>query len=186
MASAPLGIPTDEACVAGARATAAALEQLGHSVEEVEVPTVSEEMIPSFIVLTQGGLADYEGVDWSAHRAAHRPPAQAQRRDRRLRLRPRRAHAGAAQPPGGRPLGPRLRRAAHADLGDPAAAWPARSSPPSTPTPEAPVLDVVASVSFTAFGNVTGLPASACRCTAPTRACPSACSSPARRGTRRR
>jgi amidase len=66
MASAPLGIPTDDACVAGARAAASALEGLGHSIEEVEVPTVSEEMIPSFIVLTQGGLADYEGVDWSA------------------------------------------------------------------------------------------------------------------------
>ena len=30
------------------------------------MPTVSEEMIAPFIVLTQGGLADYEGVDWSA------------------------------------------------------------------------------------------------------------------------
>ncbi|HEX8715279.1 MAG TPA: amidase, partial [Solirubrobacteraceae bacterium] len=66
MAQAPLGIPTDDACVAGARVAAAALEGLGHSVEEVEVPTVSEAMIPPFIVLTQGGLADYEGVDWSA------------------------------------------------------------------------------------------------------------------------
>src|SRR4029077_18783937 len=66
MAQAPLGIPADEACVAGARAAAAALEQLGHAVEEVEVPTISEEMIPSFIVLTQGGLADDEGVDGSA------------------------------------------------------------------------------------------------------------------------
>ncbi len=65
MATAPLGIPTDENCIAGARAAASALEDLGHSVEEVEVPTVSEEMIPPFIVLTQGGLADYEGVDWS-------------------------------------------------------------------------------------------------------------------------
>ncbi len=66
MAQAPLGIPTDEACVAGARAAAATLEGLGHVVEEVEVPTISEEMIPPFITLTVGGLADYEGVDWSA------------------------------------------------------------------------------------------------------------------------
>ena len=50
---APLGIPTDEACVAAARAAAAALEELGHVVEEVEVPTISEEMIPPFIVLTR-------------------------------------------------------------------------------------------------------------------------------------
>ena len=66
MAQAPLGIPTDEACVAAARDAAALLEELGHAVEEVEVPTISEEMVPPFIALTQGGLADYEGVDWSA------------------------------------------------------------------------------------------------------------------------
>src|SRR5437588_146107 len=66
MAQAPLGIPTDPHCSAAARAAAAALESLGHAVEEVEVPTVSEELIAPFIVLTQGGLADYEGVDWSA------------------------------------------------------------------------------------------------------------------------
>ena len=51
---------------AAARAAAALLEELGHSVEEVEVPTFSEELVPPFILLTQGGLADYEGVDWSA------------------------------------------------------------------------------------------------------------------------
>src|SRR5581483_4637450 len=66
MAQAPLGIPTDEACVAAARSAAALLEELGHSVEEVEVPTISEEMVPPFIALTQGGLADYDGVDWDA------------------------------------------------------------------------------------------------------------------------
>ena len=65
MAEAPLGIPTDPACSEAARSTAAILESLGHSVEEVEVPTISEEMVPPFIALTQGGLADYEGVDWS-------------------------------------------------------------------------------------------------------------------------
>src|SRR5438270_7035287 len=63
MAQAPLGMPTDPECVAGARAVAATLEELGHSVEEVEVPTISEEMIPPFILLTLGGLADYAGVD---------------------------------------------------------------------------------------------------------------------------
>ena len=52
-------------------------------------------------------------------RAAHRPPAKAQWRNRRIRLRSRRAHAGAAQPPGGHSLGARLRRAAHPHLGDP-------------------------------------------------------------------
>ena len=123
------------------------------------MPTISEEMIPSFIVLTQGGLADYEGVDWSATEPHIAHQRKLSGEIGRLRLRARRAHAGAAQPPGGGALGPRLRRARHAHLGDPAAAWPARYSPRSTPRPEAPVLDVVASVSFTAFGNVTGLPA---------------------------
>ena len=65
MAQAPLGMPTDEECTAAARSAAAALEGLGHSVQEVEVPTISEEMIPAFIALTQAGLGDYEGVDWS-------------------------------------------------------------------------------------------------------------------------
>jgi len=158
MAQAPLGIPTDEACVAGARAAAAALEGLGHLVEEVEVPTISEAMIPSFIALTQAGLADYEGVDWSKvepHIAHQRQLASdAGAYDyvlaaRTLELLSRREVArwgrdfdmlltptSAILPP----IAGSIMQAQHA-------------------TPEAPVLDVVASVSFTAFGNVTGLPA---------------------------
>jgi amidase len=158
MAEAPLGIPTDDSCVAGARAAAAALEQLGHLVEEVEVPTISEEMIAPFIVLTQGGLADYDGVDWSAVE----PHIAHQRRlsketsaydyalaARALELLSRREVArwgrdfdvlltptSAILPP----VAGAVLEAQHA-------------------TPEAPVSDVVASVSFTAFGNVTGLPA---------------------------
>jgi amidase len=158
MAQAPLGIPTDEACIAGARAAAAALEGLGHLVEEVEVPTISAEMIPSFIVLTQGGLADYEGVDWSATE----PHIVHQRKlsgdtgaydyvlaARTLELLSRQEVArwgrdfdvlltptSAILPP----AAGSIMQAQHA-------------------TPEAPVADVVASVSFTAFGNVTGLPA---------------------------
>jgi amidase len=158
MAQAPLGIPTDPACTAAARAAAAQLEALGHSVEEVEVPTISAEMIPSFIVLTQGGLADYEGMDWSAvepHIAHQRELAgQTGAYDyvlaaRTLELLSRQEVArwgrdfdvlvtptSAILPP----TAGSIMEAAHA-------------------TPEAPVADVVASVSFTAFGNVTGLPA---------------------------
>jgi amidase len=158
MAQAPLGIPTAEACTAGARAAAAALEALGHLVEEVEVPTISEQMIPSFIVLTQGGLADYEGIDWSAVE----PHIAHQRRlsgeisaydyvlaARTLELLSRREVArwgrdfdvlltptSAILPP----LAGSILEAQHA-------------------APDQPVPDVVASVSFTAFGNVTGLPA---------------------------
>jgi len=158
MAQAPLGIPTAEECTAGARAAAAALEALGHLVEEVEVPTISEQMIPSFIVLTQGGLADYEGIDWSAVE----PHIAHQRRlsgeisaydyvlaARTLELLSRREVArwgrdfdvlltptSAILPP----LAGSILEAQHA-------------------APDQPVPDVVASVSFTAFGNVTGLPA---------------------------
>ena len=158
MAQAPLGIPTDEACVAAARAAAALLEELGHAVEEVEVPTISEEMVPPFIALTQGGLADYEGVDWSATE----PHIQHQRKlasetgaydyvlaARTLELLSRREVARWGRDfdvlltPTSAILPPKagsIMEAAHA-------------------APDQPVFEVVASVSFTAFGNVTGLPA---------------------------
>jgi amidase len=158
MAEAPLGIPTHPACVAAARAAAAALEGLGHSVEEVEVPTISEEMVPPFIALTQGGLADYDGVDWSkvephiAHQrklagetgaydyvlAARQLELLSRRelvrwgRDFDMLLTP----TSAILPP----QAGAILAAQHA-------------------APDQPVLDVVASVSFTAFGNVSGLPA---------------------------
>jgi amidase len=158
MATAPLGIPTDPACVAAARAAAALLEELGHSVEEVEVPTVSEELVGPFIVMTSGGLADYHGVDWaktephSQHaygvatkghsaydfvvatqkleRLSRREVAR-WGRDFDLLLTP---TSAILPPPAGQVLA-----AQHAN-------------------PDQAVLETVASVSFTAFGNVTGLP----------------------------
>jgi len=158
MAQAPLGIPTDESCTTAARAAAVLLEELGHEVHEVEVPTISEEMVPPFIALTQGGLADYEGVDWSAvePHIAHQRKASGELgaydyvlATRSLELLSRRELArwgrdfdvlltptSAILPP----LAGAVLEAQHA-------------------TPDQPVLDVVASVSFTAFGNVTGLPA---------------------------
>jgi amidase len=158
MAQAPLGIPTADACIEAARSAAAALEELGHAVEEVDVPTVSEELVPPFIALTQGGLADYEGVDWSAvePHIAHQRQAASELgaydyvlAARTLELLSRReierwgrdfdvllTPTSAILPP---PAGAIL-EAQHA-------------------APDQPVLDVVASVSFTAFGNVTGLPA---------------------------
>jgi amidase len=158
MAQAPLGIPTDPECVQGARSTAALLEELGHSVEEVEVPTISEEMVPPFIALTQGGLADYDGVDWSAVEP-HIVHARAQSGEtgaydyvlaaRTLELLSRREVARWGRDfdvlvtPTSAILPPRagsILEAQHA-------------------APDQPVFDVVASVSFTAFGNVAGLPA---------------------------
>ncbi len=111
MAQAPLGIPTDAACTAGARAAAAALEELGHSVEEVEVPTISEELVPLVHRADPGRPRRLRGRRLVEGRAAHRPPAQGEQRARRLRLRACRAHARAAQPARGGTLGPRLRRA---------------------------------------------------------------------------
>jgi amidase len=158
MAQAPMGMPTDEACSAAARATASALEELGHIVEEVEVPTVSEELIPSFIVLVQGGLADYDGVDWSAVE----PHIAYQRRlsdevgaydyvlaARRLEMLTRRevARWGRDFDVLVTPTSPILPPQAGAVLETQHAA------------PDQPVFEVIASVAFTAFGNLTGLPA---------------------------
>jgi amidase len=157
MAQAPLGIPTDENCVAGARAAASLLESLGHSVEEVEVPTISEEMVPPFIALTQGGLADYEGVDWSAtepHIAHQRELAgQTGAYDyvlaaRTLELLSRREVA-------------RWGRDFDVLVTPTSAILPPKAGATleaQHAAPDQPVMDVVASVSFTAFGNVTGLP----------------------------
>jgi amidase len=158
MAQAPLGIPTDEACTAAARATAAALEELGHSIEEVHVPTISEEMIGPFIALTQAGLADYDGVEWSAVE----PHIAYQRRAssemdayhyalaaRSLELLSRRELA-------------RWGRDFDILLSPTSAILPPRAGSvleAQHAAPGEPLGDVVASVSFTAFGNVTGLPA---------------------------
>jgi amidase len=157
MAEAPMGIPTEHTCSAGARATARALEELGHRVEEVDVPTVSEEMIAPFILLTQGGLADYDGIDWSAvepHVAHQRELAgQTSAYDyalasRALELLSRREVAR-----WGRDFDVLLTPTS-AILPPPAGAiLSAQHAAPGEPLPA-----VVASVSFTAFGNVTGLP----------------------------
>ena len=158
MASAPLGIPTDPECVAAARGAAATLEAAGHEVLEVEVPTISEEMVPPFIALTQAGLADYDGVDWSQTEPhiAHQREAAGQlgaydyalaaktleRLSRREVARWGRDFDVLLTPTSAilAPIAGSIMSAQHA-------------------APDQPVLEVVASVSFTAFGNVAGLPA---------------------------
>jgi amidase len=158
MAEAPLGIPTDPACAAAARAAAAALGHPGHAVEEVEVPTISAEMIPSFIVLTQGGLADYEGVDWSAtepHIAHQRQLAgEAGAYDYALAARTLELLSRQEVARWGRDFDVLLTPTSAILPPVAGATMEAQHA-----TPDAPVGDVVASVSFTAFGNVTGLPA---------------------------
>ena len=158
MAQAPLGIPTDDACVEAARAAAAALEELGHVVAEVEVPTISEEMMPPFIALTQAGLADYEGIDWSAvepHIAHQRKAAgelsayDSALASRTLELLSRREVAR-----WGRDFDILLTPTSAILPPQAGATLEAQHAAPDQPMPE-----VVASVSFTAFGNATGLPA---------------------------
>jgi amidase len=157
MAQAPLGIPTDPACTEAARTAATLLEGLGHTVEEVEVPTISEEMVPPFIALTQGGLADYDGVDWSktephiVHQrklASETGAYEYVLAARTLELLSRRELVRWGRDfdvlvtPTSAIVAPKagsILEAQHA-------------------APDQPVFDVVASVSFTAFGNVSGLP----------------------------
>jgi amidase len=158
MAQAPLGMPTDPSCSSAARAAAAMLEELGHAVEEVEVPTISEEMIAPFIALTQGGLADYDGVDWTAvepHIAHQRRASHELGADdyclaaRTLELLSRREVAR-----WGRDFDVLLTPTSAILPPQAGAVLEAQHAAPDQPVPE-----VVASVAFTAFGNVTGLPA---------------------------
>jgi amidase len=158
MAQAPLGIPTDEECSAAARSAGAALEGLGHVVEEVEVPTVSEAMIPPFIALTQAGLADYEGVDWSAvepHIAHQRAlSGELGAYDFAVAARSLELLSRAEVVRWGRDFDVLLTPTSAILPPLAGATLEAQHAAPSDPLP-----DVVASVSFTAFGNVAGLPA---------------------------
>jgi amidase len=159
MAEAPLGLPTDPACAAAARDAAALLEELGHEVAEVEVPTISAELVPAFTVMASAGLADYEGVDWekvephnshgylaaTGETNAYEYVAAAQALERLSRQEVARwgrdfdvllTPTSAILPP----LAGAVLEAQHA-------------------APEQATFETVASVSFAAFGNVTGLPA---------------------------
>jgi amidase len=115
-------------------------------------------MIAPFIALTQGGLAEYEGVDWSAvepHIAHQRRASHELGADeyvvaaRTLELLSRRELA-------------RWGRDFDILLTPTSAILPPQAGAvleAQHAAPDQPVLDVVASVAFTAFGNVAGLPA---------------------------
>lgn len=159
MAEAPLGIPTAPDCVDAARDAAALLEELGHEVVEVEVPTISAELVPAFTTMAAAGLATYDGVDWAKvephNRHSHKVASEEiSSYD----------YVVAAQT---------LERLSRRDL----ARWGRDFDVMLTPTsailpplagavleaqhaaPEAATFETVASVCFAAFGNVTGLPA---------------------------
>jgi amidase len=158
MAHAPLGIPTDDACVEAARSAAARLEELGHVVEEVDLPTISEEMVAPFIALTLGGLADYEGVDWSLvepHIAHQRKAAdELSAYDYALAARALELLSRREVSRWGRDFEILLTPTSAILPPQAGAVLEAQHAAPDQPVP-----DVIASVSFTAFGNVTGLPA---------------------------
>ncbi len=158
MAEAPLGVPTDPACVEAARDAAALLEQLGHEVAEVEVGTISEELTPDFVTMTIGGIADYDGVDWS-------------------QVEPHNRHGYAAATDGVSAYEyvvavRRLEQLSRREV----ARWGSDFDVLLTPTsailppptgsvltaqhaaPDQPVFDTVRSVCFSAFANITGLP----------------------------
>ena len=144
MAEAPLGIPTDPALRRRRpRRRGAARGARPRGRAEVEVPTISAELVPPSSPMAPAGLAAYDGVDWARVEPHNRHSRGRHRGDQRLRLRRRRADAGATHPPRGRPLGTRLRRDADPDLGDPAA--PRRRRPRgSARRPRAAAFDVVA------------------------------------------
>jgi amidase len=158
MAQAPLGLPTASECTAAARAAGALLEELGHAVQEVEVPTISAELTPSFIVLAQGGLGEYEGIDWSrvephiAHQRRlgdERPANEYVLAGYRLELISRQEVAR-----WGRDFDVLLTPTAAIEPPAAGAILAAQHAAPDQPPAE-----VVGSACFTAFGNVTGLPA---------------------------
>jgi amidase len=158
MAEAPLGLPTDPNCVEAARAAAALLEELGHEVIETEVPTISEELTPDFVTMTIGGIADYDGVDWTKVEPHNRHAYEAA--TNRVSSY---EYVVAVQ---------RLERISRREV----ARWGRDFDVLLTPTsailpplagsvlaaqhaaPDQPVLDTVQSVCFSAFGNITGLP----------------------------
>jgi amidase len=159
MAQAPGGaLPTDPECVEAARSAAELLAELGHDVSEVEVPTLSAELIEPFVVLTAAGLGEYEPIDWD------RTDAHIHyQHDVATKGRGAFDYVAAAK---------RLEQISRREV----ARWgrdfdvlvtpTAAGLPPlagetlkaSVATPTAPVPSVIASVAFTAFGNVTGLP----------------------------
>jgi len=158
MAEAPLGLPTDPNCVQAARNAAALLEELGHRVSEVEVATISEELTPDFVTMTIGGIADYDGVDWSKVEP-HNRHAYESATERVSAY----EYVVAVQ---------KLERLSRREV----AHWgrdfdvlltpTSAILPPATGSvlaaqhaaPDQPVFDTVASVCFSAFGNITGLP----------------------------
>jgi amidase len=127
-------------------------------VVEVEVATISEELTPSFVTMTVGGVADYDGVDWEKTEPHSRQAYEAA--SERVSAY---EYVVAVQ---------KLERLSRREV----ARWGKDFDLLLTPTsailpppsgqilteqhaaPDQPVFDTVRSVCFSAFGNITGLP----------------------------
>ncbi|MDX6675301.1 MAG: amidase [Solirubrobacteraceae bacterium] len=159
MDSGPNGMPTDPACTEAAQRTARALAELGHAVEPIELPTISQELVEPFNLLVAASLGEHlDEMDWEQvephiayqHAAANEVSSfeyvfamkQLERMSRQM------------LEPWGREFDVLL---------TPTMAI----TPPAAgavldvthANPEAPAEAVIAMVAFTAFANVTGQPA---------------------------
>src|SRR5919197_957269 len=162
---APLGLPLDEACADGAGAAAALLSDLGHHVEPAIFDTLPEDMISMALPLVWAGFVDYDGVDWT--RAARPGPCSSAR-----------ARSG---PTGAATSTSCSRRRCRSTP----RRW-ARCSRPSTPSRTSPRCRSCRWSRSPSCSTSPDCPRSACRCTAPARACRSASSSWPGRRTRGR
>ena len=132
MAEAPLGIPTAPECAAAARDVASLLGELGHEVEEVEVPTISPELVPAFTVMATAGIAAYDGVDWEKVEPHNRHSYEAAtKKISAYEYVVAAQTAREALAPRSRPLGSRLRRPPDPHLGDPSSALRLRPRGPA-------------------------------------------------------
>ena len=155
----PAGMPTDPACTEAAQRTAQALEELGHAVEPVELPTISEELVEPFNLLVAGSLGEHlDEVDWEQvephiafqHAAANEVPTfqyvhamkQLERMSRQM------------VEPWGRDFDVLLTPTMA--ITPPAVGTVLEASHAN---PDAPAEAVIAMVAFTAFANITGQPA---------------------------
>ena len=156
--NAPLGLPLDEVCGDAASAAARMLEDLGHNVEPVIFDPLPRELIGMFTPVIWAGFADFPDVDFEKvephNRSSYEQASQAGLMDLARAIQAAQTatreivhHWGtdfdvlltptlAIEPP---PVGSVL-EAVHAN-------------------PDEPAVPVLQMIAFTAFGNLTGLPA---------------------------
>jgi amidase len=159
MDRAPHGMPTDPACTEAAQRTAQALEELGHRIEPVELPTISAELVAPFNLMVAASLGEQlDEVDWEQvephiafqHETANQVSSlQYVHAMKQLELMSR----GLVEPWG-------------RDFDVLVTPTMAITPPPvgvvldaSHANPDAPAEAVIAMVAFSAFANITGLPA---------------------------